>query len=89
MCQNLASLAPSQPYSLSVLLQLRDQCIAMFHHIGILLILVIRSVRLDNPVHPVNRACDTVARNEFRQIPVVVSLLPFPFFFFFFFFFLG
>ena len=63
----------------------------MLHHIGILLVLVIRPVRLDNPIDSVNRTGDTIASNEFRQIPVAIDIwsvtffLLFPFFFFFFF----
>jgi hypothetical protein len=71
----LTSLASPQANRLSILLQLCDQSITVFHSIGVLLVLVIRSVRLDNTIDPVNGACDSVTGNEFGKIPVVVSFL--------------
>jgi hypothetical protein len=45
----------------------------VFHSIGVLLVLIIRSVRLNNTIDSVNGACDSVTGNEFGKIPVVVS----------------
>lgn len=41
----------------------------MLHHIRVLLVLVVGPVGLDNPVDPIDRAGDPVARDEFRQVP--------------------
>lgn len=46
----------------------------MLHHIRILLVLVVRSVRLDNTVDTIDRACDPVACNELGQIPETISM---------------
>ena len=69
----LTPFAPSQPHRLSIFLQLRDQCISLLHHISVLLVLVVRSIRLDNTIDSVDCACDTVASNEFCKIPVKVA----------------
>lgn len=71
----LTPLAPPQPHGLSILLKLRDQRIALLHHIGILLVLVVRPIRLNNPVDSINGAGDAVAGNELGQIPVSVSMI--------------
>ena len=70
----LSPFTPPEPNSLPVLLKLCDQGISMLHHIGILLVLVVRSVGLDDTVDSVNRACDPVAGNELGQIPVTISM---------------
>jgi hypothetical protein len=49
---------------LAVLLQLRDQLIALLNHINILLVLVVWSVRLDYFVHAVDGAGNTVSGDE-------------------------
>lgn len=69
----LAPFASSQPHGLSVLLQFRNQSIAVLHNICVLLVLVVRSVRLDDAIDPVDGACNPVAGNEFGKIPVAVS----------------
>lgn len=69
----LTPFTPAQPHGLSVLLKLRDQRIALLHHIRVLLVLVVRPIRLDDPVDSINRACDAVAGNELGQVPVTVS----------------
>lgn len=71
-----APFASAQPHRLAVLLKLRDQCITMLHHIRILLVLVIRPVRLDNPIHAVNRASNAVAGDELGQVTVIDRQLP-------------
>ena len=70
----LSPFTPPQPDSLSILLKLRDKGISMLHHIRILLVLVVRSVRLDNTVDTIDRACDPVACNELGQIPETISM---------------
>lgn len=69
MQPGLAALTASQTDSLSVLLQLGDQGIPVLHHIRVLLVLIVGPVGLDNPVDPIDRAGDPVARDEFRQVP--------------------
>ena len=65
---SLASFAPPQSHGLAVLLELGDQCIAVLDHIRVLLILVVGSVRLDDPVDPVDRARNAVVGNELGKI---------------------
>lgn len=69
----LAPLTPPQPHGLAVLLQLRDQRIAMLHDTGVLLVLIVRSVCLDNAVDPVDGAGNAVAGDELGQIPIRVN----------------
>lgn len=69
----LAPFASSQPHGLSVLLQFRNQGIAVLHNIRVLLVLVVWSVRLDDAIDPIDGACNPVAGNEFGKIPVAVS----------------
>jgi hypothetical protein len=64
-----AALATPQPHRLSVLLQLRDQLIALLHHIGILLVLVIRPVGLDDALDAVDGARDPVRCDELGEVP--------------------
>ena len=66
-----ASFASAQPHRLTVLLKLRDQCITMLHYIRILLVLVVRPVRLDNPIHAVNRASNAIAGDKLGQVTVI------------------
>src|ERR1700761_6760234 len=65
-----SSFAPPQPHSLTVLLQLGNQGVAVFHHIRILLVLVIGTSGLDCPLHPVNCATNPTTSDELGQIPV-------------------
>lgn len=58
----LHSLTSSQPHSLSISLQLRDECIPLFNNIIILPILAIRSCRLNNSVDFVNSAIKCLIR---------------------------
>lgn len=69
MHPNLTALTAPQTDGLSVLLQLRDQRIAVLDHVRVLLVLIVGPVGLDNPVDPVNRAGNPVAGDEFRQVP--------------------
>ena len=66
---SLAPFTPPQSHGLAVLLEFGDQRIAMLHHIRVLLVLVVGSVRLDNPIDSVDRARDAVAGDELGQIP--------------------
>lgn len=66
----LAPFASPQPHSLAILLKLGDQGITVFHHIRVLLVLGVGSVRLDNAVDTVNCACNTVAGDELGEIPI-------------------
>ena len=63
-----APLASSQPDSLSIFLQFRDQAISLLHDISILLVLVIRSVCLDDFVDAVDGAGNAVCGDEFGEI---------------------
>lgn len=62
------SLTPSQPHSLSILLQLGDQAIPLLHHICVLLVLVVRSVGFYDFVDTVNGTGNAVRRDELGQI---------------------
>lgn len=73
MSIDLTPFTPPEPHCLPVLLKLRDQCVAMLDHVGILLVLVIWPVGLDDTVDSVDRACDPVAGDELGQIPGAVS----------------
>lgn len=64
-----AALASPQPHRLPVLLQLRDELVALFDHIGVLLILVIGSVRLDDALDAVDGARDPIRGDELGEIP--------------------
>jgi hypothetical protein len=66
LTSQLRSLTASQPHGLPVLLKLGDKLIALPDHIIILLVLVIRSVRLDNtfPGHTVNSAGNALGCNK-------------------------
>jgi len=61
-------LTPSQPDSLPILLQLGDQCVALLDHVGILLILVVRAIGLNDVINPVNGTGDTVGGYKFGEI---------------------
>lgn len=66
---SLAPLAAPESYGLAILLEFRDQSVAVLDHVGILLVLVVWSVRLDDPVDPVDGASDAVASDVLGQIP--------------------
>lgn len=57
-----------QPDRLSILLQLCDQSITLLNHISVLLVLVIGTVRLDDPVDTVDGARNAICRDEFCQV---------------------
>jgi hypothetical protein len=61
-------LTPSQPDSLPILLQLGDQRVALLDHVGILLILVVRAIGLNDVINPVNGTGDTVGGYKFGEI---------------------
>jgi len=65
----LSPLTAPQPHCLPVLLQFRNQPVPLLHHIGILLVLIVRSVCLDDAIDPINRAWYAVCRDEFGQVP--------------------
>jgi hypothetical protein len=60
---------------LAVLLELCDELITLLHNIGVLLVLVIWSVGLDDTLssHPVNGTWDAFSRDELSQITTRVS----------------
>lgn len=66
---SLAPFTPPQSHGLAVFLEFSDQRITMLHHIRVLLVLVVGSVRLDNPIDAVDRARNAVAGDELGQIP--------------------
>lgn len=45
----------------------------MLHDAGVLLVLIIRSVRFDNAIDPVDGAGNAVAGDELGQIPIYVN----------------
>lgn len=69
----LTPLTSTKTNRLSVLLELGNQGITVFHHIRVLLVLVIRAIGLNDPIDAVNRACNAVARDELGQIPRIAS----------------
>lgn len=68
----LRSLATAQPHSLAVLLQLRNELIALADNVLILLVLVVGAVRLDDALarDTVNGARDAAGGNEFRKVAI-------------------
>lgn len=70
---NLAAFTAPKPDGLSIFLELGNQGITMFHNVGVLLVLVIRSVGLDDTIDAVNCAGNAVAGNELGQITKVES----------------
>lgn len=68
----LTPLASPQPDRLAVLLELGDQGIALLDKVRVLLVLIVRAVRLDNSVDPVNCARYPVGGYELGQVPVVI-----------------
>ena len=68
---HLCPFAPSQSHSLAILLEFRDELIALLDHIIVLLVLVIRSIRLDDTLasHSVDRAWNSLSCNKLSEIP--------------------
>jgi hypothetical protein len=66
----LTALASPQSDGLTVLLQLGDELVTLLHHIRVLLVLVVWSVRLDNALDAVDGAWDAVGGNELGEVPV-------------------
>lgn len=66
---HLATLAAPQANSLSVLLELGDELVALLHHIDVLLVLVIWAIRLDDFVDTINCARDAIHGDEVAEIP--------------------
>lgn len=64
----LTALASPKSDGLSVLLQLGNQCISVFHNVRVLLVLVVGAVGLNDAVDSVNRACNAVARDILGEI---------------------
>lgn len=70
--QFLTPFAAPKSDRLSVLLELRDQLVALLDHVVVLLVLVIRPVRLNDTPDAVHCTRDTVRRNELREVPVII-----------------
>lgn len=66
---SLPSLAASQPNSLPVFLQLRNQRVSLLDNVGVLLVLVVGPVRLNDATDSVYRAWYPVCSDEFGQVP--------------------
>jgi len=66
----LCSLTTPQPHSLAVFLEFCDQLVSLFNNIVVLLVLVIRSVGLDDPLssHAINRAVDSFSCDKLGQV---------------------
>lgn len=67
---SLTALTSTKTHSLSILLDLGDQRITVLNHIGILLVLVIGTIRLNDTVDAVDSAGNTVVGNEFGKVTV-------------------
>ena len=69
----LSPFTPSQPYCLTVFLELGDELIALLNHIVVLLVLIVRSVSLNDslPSHAVDGAGNTFSCNEFGKITAI------------------
>ena len=63
-------LTSPQSHRLSILLQLRDQPVTLLDHVGVLLVLVIGTVRFYDLVDAVDGAGYAVCGDEFGQITV-------------------
>ena len=48
--------------------------ITLLHHVRVLLVLVVGSVRLDDALDPIDCAWYTVSSNELCKIPVLISI---------------
>ncbi len=69
----LPPLTPPQPHRLPILLQFRNQPVPHLDHVGILAVLVVRPVGLDDLVDAVDGAGDAVCGDEFGEIAGGVS----------------
>ena len=63
------ALAAPQPDGLTVLLQLCDELVSLLHYVGVLLVLVVWSVRLDDALDAVDGARDAVCGDELSEVP--------------------
>jgi len=66
----LPALTAPQPHRLPVFLQFCNQLVALLDHVGVLLVLVIGPVGLDDALDPVDGAGYAVRGDEFGQVPV-------------------
>lgn len=64
-----------QPNSLPILLQLGDQRVALLDHVGILLILIVRAVSLNDVIYAVNGTGYAVGGYKFGKITAVQSAI--------------
>ena len=67
---SLTALTSTKTHSLSILLDLGDQRITVLNHVGILLVLVVGAIRLNDTVDTVDGAGNTVVGNEFGKVTV-------------------
>lgn len=73
MCFSASTtLAPSHPHSLPILLQFRDELIALLHDIHILLILVIWAIRLDDLVDTIDSARNAIHGDKVAEVSIVI-----------------
>lgn len=61
-------LTPPQPHRLAVLLEFRNKPVALLDDVGVLLVLVVGPVGLDDLVDAVDGAGDAVGGDEFREV---------------------
>lgn len=75
--RHLRSLGTAQSNRLSILLQLRNQLIALLYHIDVLLVLVIWTVSLDYALSgdAINRAWNSFRGDEFREVTMEWSVM--------------
>jgi hypothetical protein len=67
--RGLTTFAPPEPDGLTVLLQLGDELVALLDHIHVLLVLVVRTVRLNDALDTVDGARDAVRCDELGEVP--------------------
>jgi hypothetical protein len=64
----LTPLTTSQSDGLAVLLKFRDELIALFDDIVVLLVLIVRAISFDNAVHSIDGARNPARSYEFGKV---------------------
>jgi len=70
-----SALTSPQPDNLPILLQLSDQRVALLDDVGILLVLVVRAIGLNDVVNTVNGTRDAVGGYKFGEITELQSAI--------------
>lgn len=66
---DLTAFTATKTDSLPILLELGNQRIAVLDHIGVLLVLIIGPIGLDDAIDSVDGACNPVTRDELGEVP--------------------